>query len=268
MLRVYLNPPKIISIILLMKKKKKIGIINYKFTYLKTFIKRIMNIIKYKYLHLITYLAVIEKKIKQGESGFTVKVPNNYLDLWVVSHGGVASNALCDFLEENGIKVRSSTYPKYCHKKHPLSPIGIPILVVYGDFKNAIISMDRRNFLKINSLKMIYDMDPGNYTKIFRFLGLTQKNIYSANNNDPVGLLRFLNSFFIAKKNNLDQIEFLKYPYNYHKLKLKLKTLGFDIDCSNYKLRERTVNENYNYKYLKQIINFYSGKDKSINYEN
>ena len=78
------------------------------------------------------------------------------IDLWVVSHGGVASNAICDFLENNGIRTRPKNYGLICHKKHPGYSVKVPILVVYGDFEMSIKSMDRRKFLTANATKMRY----------------------------------------------------------------------------------------------------------------
>ena len=57
------------------------------------------------------------------------EVDVNSIDLWVVSHGGVASNAICDFLEINGIRTRPDNYGLICHKMHPGSGVNIPILV-------------------------------------------------------------------------------------------------------------------------------------------
>ena len=76
------------------------------------------------------------------------------IDVWVVSHGGVASNALCDHMQEQGIRTRPDNYGLICHKQHPGVSIGKPILVIHGDYLDVIRSMDRRKFLTVNAAKM------------------------------------------------------------------------------------------------------------------
>ena len=87
------------------------------------------------------------------------EVDADSIDIWVVSHGGVASNALCDHLQNQGLRTRPENYGLICHKKHPGDKVGKPILVIHGDYLDAIRSMDRRKFLTANAAKMCLGID-------------------------------------------------------------------------------------------------------------
>ncbi len=157
-------------------------------------------------------------------------VLSNNFDLWIVSHGGVASNALCDYLEEKGIKTRPENYGLICHKSHPGTSVDIPILVVYGDYEKSIRSMDRRGFLSANATKMRFGMNLPEI-KLERLI-----HNYPA---DPLGIKFFLDSFAYAKNENLDNIQFLEYPYREKTLEGVLRDLGLNVDVSSFNLRER-----------------------------
>ena len=61
------------------------------------------------------------------------------MDVWVVSHGGVASNALCDHMEAQGIRTRPENYGLICHKQHPGISVGKPILIIHGDYLDCLL---------------------------------------------------------------------------------------------------------------------------------
>ena len=170
------------------------------------------------------------------------------IDLWVVSHGGVASNAICDFLENNGIRTRPKNYGLICHKKHPGNSIKVPILVVYGDFEMSIKSMDRRKFLTANATKMRYGMD---------IPEINLKRLIETNPDDPMGIIEFLDSFKLAKERKLDEIEFLQYPYNNNDAEEKLKKLGFVVDFTDFALRERRKKFGIISKEVKLLLEIY-----------
>ena len=78
------------------------------------------------------------------------------LDIAVISFGGCSSNTLCDILEKNGYKVRSNIYEKIlCHCPSPIK-INIPVIYVYRDPREALLSMKRRGkgFWDVNQQKL------------------------------------------------------------------------------------------------------------------
>ena len=147
-------------------------------------------------------------------------VDSDSIDLWVVSHGGVASNAICDYLQKNGLRTRPNNYGLICHKQHPGNSLKIPILVIYGDFEGAIRSMDRRGYLTANATKMRFGMD---------LPEISLKRLIETQPRDPMGIIEFLDSFKNAKEKGIDNIEFLCYPYSNQDAVTKLQNLGFKL---------------------------------------
>lgn len=154
------------------------------------------------------------------------------LDIWVVSHGGVASNAICDYLEEKGLRTRPENYGLICHKQHPGSPVKVPILVLYGDYEAAIKSMARRTYLSAIATKLRFGLD---------IPELSLRRLIESFPEDPLGIIGFLNSFKIAKEDGLDDIEFLQYPFTNQDAEAALARLGFDVDMNAFVLRERKI---------------------------
>lgn len=177
------------------------------------------------------------------------QVPVDEIDIWVVSHGGVASNVLCDHLEKQSIRCRPDNYGLVCHKQHPGEQIGKPILVIHGDYLNAIRSMDRRDFLTANAAKMCLGLNAPEIP-LSRFLQSFPK--------DPVGFSMFLNSFLEAKNSGLDNVVFLRYPYSNDQANNALQQLGIDIDLSGFELRERKKKFSPRSKDVKKILEIYS----------
>ena len=155
------------------------------------------------------------------------------LDIWVVSHGGVASNAICDYLEEIGLRTRPENYGLICHKQHPGTPVKVPILVLYGDYEAAIKSMARRTYLSAIATKLRFGLD---------IPELPLRRLIGSFPEDPLGIIGFLNSFKIAKKDGLDDIEFLRYPFTNQDAEAALARLGFDVSMNAFVLRERKMN--------------------------
>ena len=83
----------------------------------------------------------------------TLKAYIEKLDLYIVSHGGVGSVYLTEYLESKGIKVganRGYCIPQWqwsAHYPYQLSA-RTPTLYVYGDVKNSLISQ-YKNTLRI-----------------------------------------------------------------------------------------------------------------------
>ena len=171
------------------------------------------------------------------------------IDIWVVSHGGVASNALCDHLENNSVRCRPDNYGLICHKQHPGESVGKPILVIHGDYLNAIRSMDRRDFLTVNAAKMCFGLNASEIP-LSRFLQTFP--------DDPIGFSMFLNSFLDAKKSEQDNVVFLRYPYSNQEASHALEQLGFNIDLSGFQLRERKKKFSPRSKDVKKILEIYS----------
>ncbi len=174
------------------------------------------------------------------------------IDLWVVSHGGVASNALCDHLQNRGIRTRPQNYGLICHKQHPGISIGKPILVIHGDYLDAIRSMDRRKFLTANAAKMCLGINAPEIP-LSRFL--------QSFPNDPIGFSVFLESFKNAKQNDIDKVAFLRYPYNNEEAKIALHSIGIDVDLTGFKLRERKKKFSPRSKDVKAVLEVYQDFD-------
>ena len=175
-------------------------------------------------------------------------VDSDSIDLSVVSHGGVASNAICDYLQKNGLRTRPDNYGLICHKQHPGNSLKIPILVIYGDFEGAIRSMDRRGYLTANATKMRFGMD---------LPEISLKRLIETQPRDPMGIIEFLDSFKNAKEKGIDNIEFLCYPYSNQDAVNKLQNLGFEIDFEGFSLRERKKKFGIVSRDVKEILSAY-----------
>ena len=180
------------------------------------------------------------------------EVDADSIDVWVVSHGGVASNALCDHLEVQGFKTRPENYGLICHKQHPGVSIGKPILVIHGDYLDAIRSMDRRKFLTANAAKMCLGINAPEIP-LSRFIQSFPQ--------DPVGFAMFLESFRQAKQEGIDQIAFLRYPYTNEEATLAFQSIGVDVDMTGFAIRERKKKYSPRSKDVKSILEIYQNFD-------
>ncbi|MBT3657962.1 hypothetical protein OAO34_05915 [Candidatus Poseidoniaceae archaeon] len=174
------------------------------------------------------------------------------IDVWVVSHGGVASNALCDHMQSQGLRTRPDNYGLICHKQHPGTSIGKPVLVIHGDYLDAIRSMDRRKFLTANAAKMCMGINAPEIP-LSRFL--------QSFPDDPVGFSMFLESFRNAKENNLDKVAFLRYPYTNEEAILAFESIGVEVDMSGFSLRERKKKYSPRSKDVKVVLDIYADFD-------
>ena len=177
------------------------------------------------------------------------EVDADSIDIWVVSHGGVASNALCDHLESQGFRTRPENYGLICHKQHPGTSIGKPILIIHGDYLDAIRSMDRRKFLTANAAKMCFGINAPEIP-LSKFLQSFPE--------DPVGFSMFLESFRQAKESGLDKVAFLRYPYTNKEAIQALQSIDIKIDMEGFTLRERKKKYSPRSKDVKEILDRYS----------
>ena len=174
------------------------------------------------------------------------------IDVWVVSHGGVASNALCDHMQKQGLRTRPGNYGLICHKQHPGTSVGKPILVIHGDYLDAIRSMDRRKFLTANAAKMCLGINAPEIP-LSRFIQSFPE--------DPVGFSMFLESFRQAKQEGVDKIAFLRYPYTNEEANEAFQSIGVDVDMTGFALRERKKKYSPRSKDVKSILDTYQNFD-------
>jgi hypothetical protein len=87
----------------------------------------------------------------------------NSLDIYVVSHGGVGSNAIIDYIEQNtSFHAKGDDEEMYRESCHLGSPVWVPLvrqqatptLVLMGDFWRALCSMKKRKWLPMNIAKV------------------------------------------------------------------------------------------------------------------
>ena len=152
------------------------------------------------------------------------------LDLWVVSHGGVGSNALTDHLVGQGVRTRPANYRLICHKQHPGKPVGVPILVLYGDYANAIRSMARRGFVRANASKLHFGIDSPE---------IALERFVDSFPDDPIGIKAFLKSFDDARATGLDRIEFVVYPFELDEVQAALQRLSARGEVGSFVRKER-----------------------------
>ena len=180
------------------------------------------------------------------------EVDADSIDVWVVSHGGVASNALCDHMQKQGLRTRPENYGLICHKQHPGNAIGKPILVIHGDYLDAIRSMDRRKFLTANAAKMCLGINAPEIP-LSRFI--------QSFPDDPVGFGMFLESFRTAKESAPDKIAFLRYPYTNEEATQAFESIGVDVDMTGFALRERKKKYSPRSKDVRSILEVYENFD-------
>ncbi|CAB9515150.1 expressed unknown protein [Seminavis robusta] len=145
------------------------------------------------------------------------------LDVWVVSHGGVASEYLYSHLKDRDIHLVPS--PKHnlaylCHLGNPemvelVYPSDTPILVIIGDFWRALMSMHRRNYLKLNMAKIVFGEERCKMPKY--------KDYVSKNPNDPAGIKAMIRTY-----TKLPNVVFLKAPYSKESVMQAAQLLGLD----------------------------------------
>ena len=78
---------------------------------------------------------------------------------------------------------------------------------------------------------------------------------------DPVGISIFLESFRMAKKNGLDKVAFLRYPYSNQEASDAFSQIDIDIDMNGFELRERKKKFIRRSKDVQRILEIYDQFD-------
>lgn len=165
----------------------------------------------------------------------------NSLDIYINSHGGVATNYLSEFLYSCGVNVNwkqnnLKMYQQTAHLSECLDD-KTPTIHIYGDYANAIISMHRRNYLNINAFKIHYSLSQDFALESFR----GKNNRFSLNHfldkypDDPIGFKKMKTNF-----SGLDNVFFLKYPYSLVDLQSAFNFLNINIGLDNFKIKQRS----------------------------
>jgi len=157
------------------------------------------------------------------------------LDLWIVSHGGVAANALVSHIQTTtNITVQSGGLDDLSfHEQARFSPSPLsrstPTLLIIGDFTGAIRTMQRQSLLTINTEKITF----GTTNKC----GLTLPEIVSLGI-DPIGIKKQL-KFFI-QHGPAGKTVVLQYPFTMKSLTGALNALGLSApDMQPFTMRPR-----------------------------
>ena len=153
------------------------------------------------------------------------------LDLYILSHGGVGSNYLVDYLQKNGLSVKTdqSLYAHTCHYSYKLVP-NKKTIYLYGDIIQSLISQYKRGYLHINATKMHnYDTQTAcKYHDLEYFL----KNYPD----DPIGIKKQFNNLKNSKNTIL-----IEYPFDKNKLESALKILNLKVDLKNLNIKKRNT---------------------------
>ena len=198
------------------------------------------------------------------------------LDIHIVSHGGVASRYLAEYLQKKGI-VAAPHYTSVAHLNQPadrglliqylqhpdvynfqntshcatkLIP-NQPTIYVYGDMVNSIISQYNRGILHFNATKINLERNYG-WESLEYFI----ENFP----NDPLGIKKQYANF----KGTPNTI-FLEYPYDRDTLNRALKKLGHTVDLEDFIVKPRQTTYHKQEmeldSVLKRIIEVYATYD-------
>lgn len=144
------------------------------------------------------------------------------LDLSIVSHGGVGSNALIDHLEQNHVHTKGDYdyYIQTCHLGNPMAvsqlrepSTATPTLVIVGDLENAVLSMKRRNWLHMNIAKNLLAAQACRQK-------LKQWNRKVPE--DPLGIFTMMQTYIVQSPQN---VVFVRAPYTHESLQEALRLL-------------------------------------------
>jgi len=174
------------------------------------------------------------------------------LDVYIVSHGGVASNALNSFLQSKGIRCGYSDLPTamyyyFCHYPAPLTN-KTPCIYIHGDYTRSIISQYKRNILSLNAKKMQgIDLEKK----------MTLKELIHKNPADPLGIWNQKKNFQGASNTWC-----LEYPFHSNDLDRIFKEMGLEVDVSTFPTTPRTsTTDNNTFPFssrLQYILSVYS----------
>ena len=177
----------------------------------------------------------------------------NSLDLYILSHGGVGSNYLIDYLQERGLAVKTNIklYQNTCHYSYKLVP-DKKTIYIYGNIIESIISQYKRGYLHVNATKIHKSRDY-NHENLEYFI----KNYPD----DPIGIKKQINSL----KNSKNTV-FIEYPYDKDNLENAFKILNLKIDLKNFNIKNRNtilkIEDLHNYdNILQNIIKVYINYD-------
>ncbi len=173
----------------------------------------------------------------------------NTLDVWVVSSGGVGSNYIADFLQDNHYVVntrRNANMGKasFCHGRvtHLCDKILKDKKCVYvvGDWGMAIRSQERRGLLNTN-IKRVKAFHKGVIPKDDPYLYVKQYNEFKNAPNTCV----------------------IKYPFNIEQVKQALSSINLNCNYKSFKIKKRTTTSSDKTK-LNKIIDIYDKNYKLI----
>ena len=137
------------------------------------------------------------------------------LDIWIVSSGGVASNALGAYLYDNNIyygftkpsaeaKANFTSFVSTCHPPYQFVANPPSILYVYGDLRNALQSVLHQHYMLLNMEKLTYGTDSK-----CRFGASSLESLLESNHPDPYGVAHQLKNFMSVDTPTV----FLNYPF-------------------------------------------------------
>ena len=167
----------------------------------------------------------------------TLKAYIEKLDLYIVSHGGVGSVYLTEYLESKGIKVganRGYCIPQWqwsAHYPYQLSA-RTPTLYVYGDVKNSLISQYKRNWLAGNARKMHFGVKKEKIDTLKHFLDTFPS--------DPIGVWGQYHNWENAK-NTLR----IKYPWAKEDIEDALSRFSIKVPLDGFEIKRRQTDSSY-----------------------
>jgi len=182
---------------------------------------------------LIFFFVSLKKKRKMTNDSDKRKHFIDQLDIYIVSHGGVGTNYLVDYLETKGLKIKfipqkngekMTLYHECCHAPSKIVREK-PCLYVCGDIPNAILSQHERKLLEVNANKMVLGKD---------ILDNNLERYIKEHPLDPLGIYRQMEGFV-----NTPNTVVLQYPYTRESLAKALEQFGFSVDLQDFKIKQR-----------------------------
>jgi len=181
----------------------------------------------------------------------TLKAHIEKLDLYIVSHGGVGSVYLTEYLESKGVNVRNNNVHRLwgyaAHYPYQLSE-NTPTLYVYGDIKNSLISQYKRDWLAGNARKMHFGIKKEKIDTLKHFLDTFPS--------DPIGVWGQYHNWENAK-NTLR----IKYPWTKKDIKDALSQFSIEVFLDDFEIKRRETDDSYvvTDPVLAKILSVYKG---------
>jgi len=164
------------------------------------------------------------------------------LDVYVVSSGGLSSNYINDYFKKKGLKVGEHGGlwgRELCHTKTVYTD-KTKTLCIYGDWKNALHSQQKRG------------LSEGNINKIHGTKGQSLKYFIDKYPTDPYGLKEQYSNF--SKNPNTWM---LKYPYTKEELQKVIREMGFTFNTDDIEVKERSTNVRTDFDTIVEIYHKY-----------